>query len=102
MQSSLTIIPFLSNVIDLIINPLLLLLFALSFLYTVYGVFNFLRQDISAADAKRSEARNAVIWGIVGMIIMFSVFGLIKFVLDTFGIAPSDINSPGALRFLKL
>lgn len=102
MQSSITIVPFLSKVVDLIVNPILLLLFAISFLYTVYGIFNFLRQDTGAVDAKRKETKDAVMWGIVGMIIMFSVFGLIRFVLDTFGLTTSDINSSGATNFLKL
>ncbi len=98
----MTIGPFLDKVVDLIINPILLLLFALSFLYLVYGVFNFLRQDMNAADKTRSESRNAIMWGIVGMVIMFSVFGLIKVVLGTFGLTKSDINSPDAKKILNL
>ncbi len=76
-------------------------MFALAFLYTVYGVFNFLRLDMSAADKSRSEARDAIVWGIVGMIIMFSVFGLIRFVMDTIGVNAGDINSPGAVKIIK-
>ena len=98
----MTIVPFLIRAVDLIANPLILLAFGISFLYFVYGVFNFLNQDMNSVDKSRKEARDAIIWGIVGMIIMFSVFGLIKFVISTFGISNTDINSPGAKQFLGL
>lgn len=87
----MTIIPFLNRVNDLILNPLILLVFALSFVYFFYGVVQFLRMD--AADKGRDEARNAILWGIVGMAIMFSVYGLIRFVLTTFGL---PTTGPGA------
>lgn len=89
----MTIVPFLVRVIDLIINPLILLVFSLAFLYFVYGIFNFLNLDMNAVDKSRKEARDAIIWGIVGMVIMFSVFGVIKFVMDTFGIDKTDIST---------
>ncbi len=98
----MTIVPFLQRFVDLIVNPLILLAFAVAFLYFVYGIFNLLYLDSKATDKTREEARNAILWGIIGMVIMFSVFGVIKFTLDTFGISNSDINSSGALQFLKL
>ena len=98
----MTIGPFLDKVVDLIINPILLLMFAVSFLYLVYGIFNFLRQDMNAADKTRAESRDAIMWGIVGMVIMFSVFGLIQFVLGTFGLTKSDINSTDSEKILNL
>ncbi len=55
---------------------------------------------MDSADKDRIEARNAIMWSIVGMIVMFSVYGLIQFTLLTFGVAPSDI-SPLAAPFLK-
>lgn len=98
----MTIVPFLIRFVDLIVNPLIWLMFGISFLYFVYGIFNFLSLDMNAVDKSRSEARNSIMWGIIGMIIMFSVFGLIKFVMDTFGISTGDIKSPDALKFLNL
>ena len=86
----MTIVSFLSRVSDAILNPIILLLSAVAFLYFVYGVVRYLKTDV--ADSGREEARNAIIWGIVGMIIMFSVYGLINFVLATFGIPPTDVR----------
>lgn len=85
----MTVIPFLNRVNEIILNPLILLMFSLALVYFAYGVLKFL--SLEAGDKARDEARKAIMWGIVGMVVMFSVYGLIRFVLDTFGIAPSDI-----------
>jgi uncharacterized ion transporter superfamily protein YfcC len=88
---------FLGRVNDLILNPLILLAFALSFVYFIYGIVKFLY--LQPGDKERDIARNAILWGFVGMTIMFSVFGIIKFILTTFGI---NQVSPDAKQFLKL
>ena len=83
----MTIVPFLYRVNDLILNPLILLAFGLSLVYFVYGVIKFL--SLEAGDKNKKEAQDAILWGIVGMVIMFSVFGIIRFVLSTVGVNPS-------------
>jgi hypothetical protein len=82
----MTIIPFLYKVNNLILNPIITLLFALATVYLIYGIVKFLSSDAGDKGSSREEAKKAILWGLVGMVIMFSVFGLIKFVLDTFGI----------------
>ena len=103
-QAPLTIVPFLANVNNLILNPIIALLFGISFVYFAYGVVKFLQLD--AADKSRDEARSAILWGLVGMVIMFSVYGIIYFVLASFGLSKTDIGlsggSSGAQQFLKL
>ncbi|MFA5888997.1 MAG: hypothetical protein WCW47_01755 [Candidatus Paceibacterota bacterium] len=91
----MTIIPFLNKVSDLILNPLILLAFGLAFVYFTYGVVKFLSLD--AGDKSRKEAQDAILWGLVGMVIMFSVYGIIKFVLASFGITAPD----NAIIFLR-
>ncbi len=95
MTSNVTIIPFLNKVNEFVLNPLIALVFTVSFAYFTYGIVRFLSLD--AADAKRVEARNAIMWGIIGMAIMFSVYGIIGFVLTSFGITNP---SPAATPFL--
>ena len=80
----MTIVPFLKTVDHVIINPLIYLMFSLALVYFTYNVVKYLSLD--AADAKRAEARSAIMWSIVGMVVMVSVYGIIKFVLATFGI----------------
>jgi hypothetical protein len=100
MDSTITIIPFLHKVSDLILNPLILLAFVLSSVYFAYGVVKFL--SLGAADKSRDEARKAILWGMVGMLIMFSVYGLIKFILATFGISENDPSLLNARSFIKI
>lgn len=80
----MTIIPFLQRVDQVIINPLILLVFVLATLYFLYGIVKFL--DPNTGEKDKIDARNAMLWGIVGMAIMFSVYGLMAFVLNTFGV----------------
>ncbi len=98
----MTIVRFLNKFNDLILNPLILLAFALSFAYFTYGVVKFLSVDVADKSTARAEARNSIMWGIVGMVIMFSVYGIIKFVLGSFGISPTDASLNTAKPYLKL
>ncbi len=86
----MTIVPFLHNLNRLILNPLILLMFALAFLYFTYGAVRFLSADAGDKGNTRKEARDSMLWGIVGMVIMFSVYGLIRFVLNTFGVTVTN------------
>ena len=89
----LTIVPFLQQVNALILNPLIGLLFAISTVYFFYGVVKFL--SLEAGDKARDEARSSIIWGMVGMLIMFSVYGIIGFVLNTFQVNKNDVQLIG-------
>lgn len=86
----MTIVPFLHNVNKIILNPLIALMFALSFLYFAYGAVRFLSSDAGDKGSTRKEARDSMIWGIVGMVVMFSVYGLIRFVLSSIGVNIDD------------
>lgn len=91
----MTIVPFLYNVNRLILNPLILLMFGLAFVYFIYGGIRFLSAE--PGDKSRIEARDSMMWGIVGMVIMVSVYGLIRFVLGTFGI---NVTNPDVINII--
>ena len=86
-MNSISIVPFLNKVSGAILNPLIFILFSVAFIYFAWGVVNLINADAG----KKEEARNAVIWGLVGMFIMFSTYGIIKLLLDTFGIDKVDV-----------
>jgi uncharacterized membrane protein YjfL (UPF0719 family) len=79
---------FLNNVNKYIVNPLIGLLFALSFVYFIYGIVKFLYAGSDSVDKSRVEAQDSIKWGIFGMVIMFSVFGIIKLIMNVFDIQP--------------
>jgi len=75
---------FLSNVTKLIINPIIVLLFALASAYFIYGVFQFIVNANN--EEKKTEGKNHMLWGIVGLVIMMGVWTLLNLMLNTFNI----------------
>lgn len=86
MQSNITIIPFLTKVSAYILNPLIFILFLVAGIYFALGVFTLITADAS----KREEGKKNVLWGLVGMFVMISTYGIIGLILDTFDIPKSD------------
>lgn len=64
-----------------ILNPLVLLFAGIAMVYFLWGVFEFIR-DYDNADA-RSKGTQHMLWGIIGMFIMFSVFGIMNLIAST-------------------
>ncbi len=77
-------ISFLHKVIDLIINPLIVLLFAVAMVVFLYGVFEYIR-GAESEDAREKGSRH-ILSGVFGLFIMISVFGIINIIVNTFGI----------------
>ncbi|MBX4199130.1 hypothetical protein KW800_02580 [Candidatus Parcubacteria bacterium] len=78
------ITPFLNKFNDAILNPIILLLFGIAFVVFFIGLFQFIR---SAGDgAERDTGKKKIVYGLIGMLIMFSAYGLIHVVLGTFGL----------------
>lgn len=75
---------FLNNLVALIIQPLVNLLFALAVVYFLFGASKFI---LNAADSKgREDGKQALIWGLVGLFIMSAVWGILGVLTKTFGI----------------
>jgi hypothetical protein len=75
---------FLDKVVTQIINPIILLLAAAAFIVFIWGIFEFI---LHAGDAtKREEGRKAIMWGFIGLIIIFGAYGIINIALGTFDI----------------
>ena len=76
--------------VDLIINPAILVIFSLGMLMFVWGLVQFLK---SLSDGKVSEdGKQHMIYGVLGMFIMVSVFGIISLISNTFGL---NVNQYG-------
>jgi uncharacterized membrane protein YidH (DUF202 family) len=74
-----------------IINPLIIFLVALAMAYFLYGVARYLLSPEN--EEVRKASRSHMIWGIVGMFIMISVFGIMQLILDTIGETSIKLNS---------
>ena len=72
-----------NKIVELLVNPAIYVLFSLGLLIFVFGVVQFLNNLSKGADTK--EGKSHMLWGIVGMLIMVSVFGIIHLLNSTFG-----------------
>lgn len=75
---------FLANVITQIINPIILLLSAAAFVVFLWGVFEFIKGAGESTD--REEGKKAILWGLVGLVVIFGAYGIINLALGTFNI----------------
>jgi uncharacterized membrane protein YuzA (DUF378 family) len=82
----------LNNAIAYIVNPLIYLLVGLAVIYFLYGVFNFVRNAENSE--KRAEGASHILWGIIGIAIMFSVFAFVRVIQNTIG---PDASYPESL-----
>lgn len=73
------------GIINTVVVPLLFSLAAAAFFWGVVSYF-FLH---GGEDTKRAEGRNFILWGIIGMVVLLSVWGFVNLLLSTLGIAPS-------------
>ena len=84
-----------SSVNKLIINPLILLLFALAVVYFLYGIFEFISNQEN--EEKKTTGKNHMIWGIIGIVIMMGVFTILNMIMNTFNIKGVDIKNNGTV-----
>jgi hypothetical protein len=68
------------RIIEFILIPIIIALALLAFLW---GVFTFIRN--ADDEGKRAEGRQFMLWGIIGLAVMMSVWGLVQILTNTIG-----------------
>ena len=81
-----------SNLINLAIPVVL----ALAVLYFFWGLAQYVLN--AANEDKKAEGRNIMIWGIIVLFVMVSVWGLIRLLQDTFNVGGQTPIIPGQIR----
>ena len=97
-----TICAVAQNILYLINNVLVPVLFAIAFIVFLYGIAK--AYIFSGGDpAKVSEGHKLLLWGIIAFVVMISIWGLVNVVANTFGLAgyyapptPSSISPYGS------
>lgn len=79
---------FLNTVIVQVIDPIILLLSAGAFVVFLWGLFEFIRNSADAT--KREEGRQAIFWGLIGLVVIFGAYGVIDLALRAFTIDPIE------------
>ena len=69
-----------------LINPLILLLFSAALVVFLWGVAQFLF-NVNGGDDEREAGKRHMLWGTIGMFLMFSALAILQVLADTFGFA---------------
>lgn len=72
---------FINKLAENVLNPTIRLLFAVAIIYFLYGVVDYVRNANS--DTGRTTGARHIMWGLVGLFIMISVYGIIRVLLGT-------------------
>ena len=59
------------------------LIFAIAFIVFLWGVFQYFIAG-GADEGKRADGRNFILYGIIGFVIMFSLWGIVNILIGTF------------------
>ena len=73
-----------------ILSPILSIIFLLAFVYFIYGIYGMIASD--GDSDKRENGKKSILWGVVGMVIMLSVYGILNLIVST--LSPLGVDSP--------
>ena len=73
------------GVLNTVVAPII---FALAFVVFIWGIVSyfFLHGD---NETSRKEGRQFILWGILGMVVLVSVFGFVNIMLSALGLTPT-------------
>lgn len=78
-----------TGVIGLLSTVVVPVIFALAFLVFIFGVVKYFFINNSGDEKGRAEGGAFVMWGLIGMVVLFSVWGFVNLLLSTLGLTPS-------------
>ncbi len=78
-----------SGIIGAINQAIVPTILALAFLFFVYKVVEYFFFKSEGSEEKIKEGREFVMWGILGLVVLFSVWALVGLLLSTLGIKPT-------------
>lgn len=84
------VLVFVGKISTNVLNPVIAIFFALAFAYFVYGVAAYIWNPDS--EEARTKGQQNMLWGVIGMLIMVSVFGIMRFLVNSIGADPSLMN----------
>ena len=81
----MTLEAIINKITQEILNPLIILLFALATVVFVWGIIQYVLG--SAGNPQQTEtAKRTILWSIIGMFIMASAWGIVRLLCEFFGV----------------
>lgn len=64
----------------------------LIFFAVLYIVWTIVRYVVMSGDAeKRDEAKSQIMWGIIGLVVILSIWGIVNIIRSTFNTGPNTV-----------
>lgn len=70
-------------------KALIPLFFSIAIFIVLYGVLNYIREGDN--EEKRASARQFIIWGVISIFVMLSIWGFVNILVNTFGVDNSTM-----------
>ena len=84
-----TTVPQLLTKIEEILNVIIPFIIGLAVFTIIWGIFTYITK--AGEEEKRSEAKLYIVWGIIAVFCMLSIWGFVNILINSFGI---PINPP--------
>jgi len=81
------------NAVGNLLNPLIAILVGVAMIVFFWGLVKFIFK--LGGDVKVEEGRRLMVWGIVALFVMLSVWGIIGFFQRQLGLPDTTIPAPG-------
>lgn len=79
------------KLVEAILNPLLLLVFAIGFLVFVYGVIEFMwGMNAGSTEDAKQNGKWHMLYGVLGMFVMVSAYAFVNIIINTVGGSVED------------
>ncbi len=88
---SVTAQGIIDGIVNTVFEPIAYLLFSLGFLVFMWGLIEFIANPTNSSI--KEKGKQHMIFGILGLLIMVSVWGIVDLVTSTLGIDCGDIGS---------
>ena len=75
---------FITNIVKVIINPAIQVILAVAVLYFLWGVWTFVKNS-NSPEGREDGARH-IGYGLIGIFVMISVFGIMAFIQNAFNL----------------
>lgn len=77
------VLDFVGKVSQEILNPIIVIMFALATVYFFWGIALYIWNPEN--EQVREDGKRRMFWGVIGMFIMVSVFGIMRLIISSIG-----------------
>jgi CHASE3 domain sensor protein len=82
------------NLVNTVLNAVIPMLITLALIYFFWGLIQY----IGSGDESKEKARDIMIYGILSLFVMVSVWGIIRLLQSTFKVTSTDPIIPKAIQ----